>query len=145
MINYHDKLKISEVSPKKAMEILGENKQSVLLDVRSKVEFDYVGHPLGAINVPWQEPPLWKETDNFLNKVREMIKNSDRELPSEELTILVLCRSGARSHDACVRLLQNGYKKAVNISEGFEGKLDNNGHRGNINGWRFHKLPWEQT
>jgi hypothetical protein len=31
------------------------------------------------------------------------------------------------------------------MEEGFEGDLDDQYHRGNINGWRFHQLPWRQS
>ena len=35
---------------------------------------------------------------------------------------------------------QNTY----NFSEGFEGSHDGSSHRGNINGWKFSRLPWKQ-
>ena len=38
-----------------------------------------------------------------------------------------------------------GYQHLINILEGFEGALDADKHRGNIDGWRFHGLPWQQS
>ena len=73
MIVSDNDTKIFEVSPKQAREMLDSDPNSVLLDVRSKVEFDYVGHPIGAVNVPWQEPPGWKETPEFAGLVRKRL------------------------------------------------------------------------
>ena len=145
MKNPHDKTEIQEVSPAEAMEILNKEKNSVLVDVRSKVEFDYVGHPPGAISVPWQEPPLWKVIPDFAANVRDRLSELDLPGTPESLTILTLCRSGSRSYDAAAKLSRNGFARVINIAEGFEGSLDNNRQRGNISGWRFRKLPWVQT
>ena len=67
------------------------------------------------------------------------------DIPPEDTTVLMLCRSGARSMNAAIELKKNGFSNVINIAEGFEGALDKNQHRGNIGGWRFHNLPWEQT
>ncbi len=142
--NRAGKLVIDEVTPPQAWKILNSEEPSVLLDVRSKVEFDYVGHPSGAINVPWQEAPDWEVDPEFVEKVRARLQSAGKGNP-EEQTILTLCRSGKRSMDAGIRLAQSGFKKVINIAEGFEGDLDEKKHRGNINGWQFYKLPWEQT
>jgi rhodanese-related sulfurtransferase len=140
-----DLAEVVQVRPLKAFEMLRSDKTTVLLDVRSKMEFDYVGHPLGAINVPWQNPPAWQLNPEFLQQVRDELKKNNPSLGPEETMILAMCRSGKRSFDAATFLLENGFKKVINIEEGFEGNLDSNKHRGNINGWRHHQLPWEQT
>jgi rhodanese-related sulfurtransferase len=136
---------IPEINPPEAMEILKSDRRSALLDVRSKVEFDYVGHPAGAIHVPWQEAPTWEILPDFVDRVRARLNQLYPDIPAEDVTVLALCRSGGRSRDAGIELARNGFKKVINIREGFEGKLDENRHRGNTGGWRFHKLPWEQT
>jgi hypothetical protein len=41
-----------------------------------------------------------------------------------------------------VRRLRQVYTQCYNILEGFGGKVDNNGQRGRLNGWRFSELPW---
>ena len=48
---------IEDISPQQAWEMLGQDQDAVLLDVRSRVEHDFVGHPPGALPVPWQDPP----------------------------------------------------------------------------------------
>ena len=131
---------VAEVNPKQAWKMLQENPNAILLDVRSKVEFDYVGHPIGAVHVPLQEFPDWQTDPDFSQKVIELLGTASRDV-----TVLTLCRSGKRSMLAAQLLEAQGYKDTVNIAEGFEGDPDENRHRGNVNGWRFHGLPWEQT
>ena len=52
---------------------------------------------------------------------------------------------GARSLAAATALAEAGYERLYNVEEGFEGDKDAENHRGHVNGWRFHGLPWEQT
>ncbi len=131
---------VTEVTPKQAWKMLQDNPDTILLDVRSKVEFDYVGHPIDAVNIPIQEAPDWQTDPAFTGKVIEKLGEA-----SKDSTVLTLCRSGKRSMLAATLLEEQGYKDTVNIAEGFEGDTDENRHRGNLNGWRFHGLPWEQT
>lgn len=135
-------IKIKQVDPLQAQEILQQNPYARLFDVRSKVEFDYVGHPLGAIHVPWKEFPQWQENTKFVESVTQALTNdgaADNDRP-----LLMICRSGARSLQAGERLMEHGYTDVYNVEEGFEGDKDDHQHRGNINGWRFHGLAWEQ-
>ena len=137
---------VKDISPRQAWEMINSDQDAVLLDVRTKMEFDYVGHPLGAVHVPWQESPTWEVIPDFVARAREALKEArpEHEDPAQ-LKILTLCRSGKRSLAAGQALADEGFRYVMNISEGFEGDLDKNKHRGNINGWRFYKLPWEQT
>ena len=57
----------------------------------------------------------------------------------------MLCRSGVRSLAAGKKLAEHGYTDVTNIAEGFEGDKDAHNHRGHVNGWRYHGLPWEQS
>ncbi len=131
---------VEEVTPIKAWKMLQDDPEAILLDVRSRVEFDYVGHPIGAVNVPLQESPDWQNDPAFTEKVTEQLGEAGKDV-----TVLTLCRSGKRSMLAATLLEEKGYRVTVNIAEGFEGDPDENRHRGNLNGWRFHGLPWEQT
>lgn len=129
---------IKRIKPLEAAHYLKEKPGAVLLDVRSQVEYAYVGHPVGSICVPWKEAPEWTVNPNFVDEVR-------RRIPESRTPILLLCRSGQRSLDAAMALEAAGYSDLTNIEEGFEGALDENKHRGNLGGWRFHGLPWEQS
>lgn len=66
-------------------------------------------------------------------------------VPDKNVPLLLLCRSGARSLAAAKVLEDAGYQHLINIKEGFEGDLDKQKHRGTVNGWRFHGLPWIQS
>ena len=137
---------IDEVTPPEAWDILVNNPQAILLDVRSRAEFEYVGHPPGAINIPWKDAPDWQVDSGFVEKVRALLatRYPDTEC-REELTVLMLCRSGARSRSAGVALQEQGFARVYNVAEGFEGDRDKHNHRNTINGWRVHGLPWEQS
>jgi rhodanese-related sulfurtransferase len=129
---------IKSLRPHQAHETLSANPSAVLLDVRDRIEFTFVGHPVGAVNIPWKDAPDWKPNPNFVDEVRQRIANPDTP-------ILLLCRSGQRSLDAAKALALAGYRDLSNIEEGFEGPLDAEKHRSSLGGWRFHGLPWEQN
>jgi rhodanese-related sulfurtransferase len=129
---------IENLKPLEAWQLLQQNSAAVLIDVRTKIEHTFVGHPPGAIHIAWKEFPNWQVNPDFVVQVKE------RGIPLEA-PVLLLCRSGQRSLDAAKALQDAGYKHLVNIEEGFEGALDGQNHRGNLGGWRFHQLPWEQS
>ncbi len=129
---------IQNMSPPQAWQLLQQTQNAILVDVRDPVEFSMVGHPPGAINIPWKFAPDWRPNPDFLEQIRTTI-------PDANTPLFMLCRSGQRSRDAAQRLWEQGYTHLVNIDEGFEGALDGKQQRGNLNGWRFHHLPWEQN
>ena len=129
---------IENLSPKQSWELMQANPGAVLIDVRTKMEHDFVGRPLNAVHVPWKEAPDWQINPEFIEQVKQAV--SDVTNP-----VLLLCRSGKRSLEAADVLQEAGFKHLVNILDGFDGDLDENKHRGNLGGWRFCQLPWEQT
>ncbi|MFO1418596.1 MAG: rhodanese-like domain-containing protein [Methylotetracoccus sp.] len=129
---------ITRIGPVEAWESIQRDPRSLLLDVRDPLEFAFVGHPVGAVNIPWKTAPDWAPNTHFLDDVRCVAVEFDRP-------ILVMCRSGQRSMDAARALLAAGYRNLANIDEGFEGPLDPAKHRGTVGGWRFRGLPWEQS
>lgn len=134
---------IDNISPPQAYALLRGRADAVLIDVRSKMEYDYVGHPIGAILVPWAEFPDWTvDPERFVAQVRARLASLGG--PIEERPVLLLCRSGARSMAAAHALAQQGFAELYNVAEGFEGDKDAERHRGTLGGWRFHGLPWEQ-
>ena len=48
---------MKHLTPAEAHEYLQSHPQAVLIDCRTEMEFFYVGHPVGAVHVPWHEPP----------------------------------------------------------------------------------------
>jgi rhodanese-related sulfurtransferase len=128
-----------DLSPLDAWAMLQSNTSARLLDVRMEIEFLYVGAPPGAINVPWYEyPELEVDAARFVQAVK-------RELPDLNTPVLLLCRSAKRTIPAGAALEAAGYAQVFNITKGFEGDANDNGHRSTINGWRFDGLPWVQT
>ena len=59
----------------------------------------------------------------------------------------LICRSGARSHDAANFLQKkNGFNSVYNVINGFEGIKNKYGQREKkISGWKFENLPWTNT
>jgi len=129
---------INRLNPKQAWDQLQNNPDTVLIDVRSAGEYTFVGHPPTAVLVPWKEAPEWTINPNFLNQVEDIV-------PTKETPVILMCRSGHRSMQAAQALEAAGYTQVANMDEGFEGDLDDNKQRSNINGWRFHQLPWQQS
>ena len=129
---------IESLNPLQSWAFMQQDPAAVLVDVRTKIEYDFVGHPLGAVHIVWKEAPDWQINPAFVEQVEAVVK--DRKVP-----VLLLCRSGQRSLDAAVKLQEAGYTHLINIIEGFEGPLDANKQRGNLGGWRYHNLPWEQS
>jgi len=126
--------------------MLREEPGAVLIDVRSAMEHEYVGHPVGAINIPWRELPDWSVDSNFALKVTQLLESRQETVAGDKSQpLLLICRSGQRSQDAGEELLRQGFTNVYNIIEGFEGRRDEEKHRSTINGWRCRKLPWEQA
>jgi len=50
---------IPEIDPLEADKRRRENNQALIIDVRSRVEHEFVGHPLDAIHIAWKEFPDW--------------------------------------------------------------------------------------
>lgn len=130
--------KVKRMNPSEAWNYMSEHPDGVLLDVRTKIEFSFVGHPVNATHVAWKEAPAWSVNPNFVDEVRTRV-------PDVNTPVLLLCRSGQRSMEAALALENAGYTDLTNVEEGFEGPLDERKHRGNLGGWRFHNLPWEQS
>ncbi len=136
---------IKEINSMKAYSILQQSENALLIDVRSSMEFKYVGHPCNAIHIPLKEPPDWEISANFINNVQAELKKNFSDIQNiSNINILLLCRSGKRSKEAALMLEGEGYSNIINIIDGFEGDKDTNNHRSIINGWRFNNLPWEQ-
>ncbi len=129
---------IRNLKPDEAYAALQANAAAILLDVRDPLEFSFIGHPLGAISLPWKLAPDWRPNPEFLARARQLV-------PNPETPVYLRCRSGQRSLDAAKALEAAGYRQLVNIEEGFEGPLDAQRHRGTVGGWRCHGLPWEQS
>lgn len=131
------------ISPQEAWKMCQDDSRALLIDVRSSIEYLFVGHPIGSVHVPWIDEPYWTVNPNFVTDIRKLLLGG---VVGEEnsVPIILICRSGKRSKEAGQQLLDNGLMNVFNVAEGFEGELDKNHHRSTVGGWRYHNLPWEQ-
>ncbi len=125
------------LTPVEAYDFLQKDPQAVLLDVRSEIEYMFVGHPVGAVHIPWIDGPDWELNPHFVAQVRKVAH--------AERPVVLICRSGVRSLEAGKALEAEGWSAVFNVVHGFEGDLDEAHHRNAVNGWRHAGLPWAQT
>jgi len=131
--------------PREAWQLLQDDPRSVLVDIRSTMEFLFVGHPSSALHVAWIDEPEWTVNPHFVTDVRKvMLGGATAHGDITGAPVILICRSGKRSIDAGSALLEAGFSNVHQVDEGFEGELDEHRHRGGSGGWRFHGLPWEQ-
>ena len=132
-----------DLLPKMALERLNDNPGALFVDVRSKAEHKYVGYPENSILIPWIDEPSWEPNpDVFYDAVVDALFNRNDKLESE---VILICRSGFRSNEALKCLQSKGFNNVAHVTSGFEGDLDENDHRGNLNGWRHDGMPWTQS
>jgi len=127
---------MKHLEPREAHAFLKDNANAVFIDCRSEMEYLFVGHPSGALSIPWNDGPDWNVNPHFVAHVK-IAASVDRP-------ILLICRSGNRSLDAGAALENAGFTQIYNVLHGFEGELDANHHRNSVTGWRHEDLPWEQ-
>lgn len=132
---------IPEIDLDEAWRLLQARPDAVLIDVRTEPEWQFVGVPAlesigkAAMFVSWSRYPNEANT-SFVDEVKAAGVQPEQ-------TVLLLCRSGARSRAAARALADAGYADCHNITAGFEGPLDEAGHR--RGGWKSHGLPWRQS
>lgn len=89
---------VQRISIEEAKRNLDENQSIVLLDVRTKMEYDE-GHIEGAINIP----------------VNELEYEIEDLVPNKKQTIYLYCRSGVRTIVAGDTLLNLGYTSVYDM------------------------------
>lgn len=140
-----------------------------LIDVRTRAEYQYVGHPLNAYLFPYMfltekfakvdggyEYQLSQKNKDFISEISKVFEKTDN--------LLIISRDGTRSALAAKDLFDAGFKKIYNITDGFEGgefptvveddnrdkyyrqlakrnKVNGFQHRRHY-GWQWWGLPW---
>jgi len=92
---------IQTVSSSEFVNLLADNSNGELLDVRTQEEYDS-GHIKGAINIDFRGP-------DFISKIGELDKSK---------TYFVYCRSGNRSASAVEIMKENGFNNIVELEGG---------------------------
>lgn len=122
--------------------VLQNQSDAVLVDIRTRSEWAFVGGPdlsdldRTPLQVEWQQFPGMERNPRFLRELQT--QGVTRQQP-----VYLICRSGIRSRAAAEFLAQQGYL-TYNVTDGFEGPIDERGHRG-ASGWRAEGLPWKQS
>ncbi len=124
------------LAPAQAWQLV-QNRQAVLVDVRTAEERKFVGYVPDSLHVPWA-------TGTALTRNPRFAKELEARLKDKTAVIVLLCRSGLRSAAAAEAAEKAGFTSVFNIAEGFEGDLNTEQQRGALGGWRLHGLPWLQ-
>jgi rhodanese-related sulfurtransferase len=159
--------------PKKILSIeeydmLNTVPDTYLIDIRTRAEFQFVGHPISAYLFPYMfmttefgkngEEYGYRfnvKNKSFVEEIGKVFKKTDN--------LLIICREGVRSALASKDLMSSGFKHVFNVEDGFEGQKfptfeDSNRHkfyrqlakRNKIYGfnhrrhygWQWWGLPW---
>lgn len=137
-----------DIDVRQAHERLKGSDTAVLVDVRTKAEWNFVGVPdlreIGQqpVFVEWQSFPPAAPVTDFAAQLNSELEQRG---VTKDAEIFFLCRSGARSQSAAIAMTQAGYSRCFNVAGGFEGPLDDKAHRGGLSGWKAEGLPWAQN
>ena len=121
------------VTPKEAY-ALSSMAETVLVDVRSTAELELVGRIPEAIHIEWAFYPGMVPNPAFAEQLLQKV--------DKDKTVIFICRTGGRSHNAAMLADSLGYDHAYNMAEGFEGATNQQNQRTLINGWKHANLPW---
>ncbi len=122
--------------PAEAHALMQNLPEAKLVDVRTRAELEWVGKVPGGIAIEWNSWPGSSRNPDFLSEIEAQVGKND--------VIMLLCRSGVRSHHAAIALTRAGYEHAFNVLQGFEGDKAPDGQRNKLGGWRAAGLPWTQ-
>ncbi len=64
---------VTHINTQKAWDLLQKEPRVAFIDVRSDMEYLFIGHPAGAVNTPWISEPDWEINPNFVREVRKLI------------------------------------------------------------------------
>lgn len=138
---------VDEVDVASAWDVLQANSRAQLVDVRSRAEWTYVGipdlGPLGrqAVFMEWERFPDHAVDPHFAERLANELQARGVQMEDD---LFFICRLGIRSLVAAQVMAASGYSACHNVTEGFEGALDEARHRGTRTGWKAIGLPWLQ-
>lgn len=92
-----------DVTPTEAVQLLNENPDIVVLDVRTPVEF-YISHIENAINVNYY-------SFSFKSKLKQLDRSK---------TYLLHCQTGVRSGKTIPLMIEAGFSRVYHLNHGFK-------------------------
>lgn len=143
----HEGVHVDDVPVQETWARLGSDANSILVDVRTRAEWAFVGLPdlsttgKRVLTLEWQTFPDNRIDATFVERLRPMLEAAGA---TEDTEVFFLCRSGGRSRSAAMAVAAAGYTRCRNVADGFEGPLDTSRHRGSVAGWKAAGLPWVQ-
>jgi rhodanese-related sulfurtransferase len=142
-----DSIAIEDVPVEDALAKLAKDENAVLVDVRTRAEWAFVGvADLSSVGkqpllMEWQGFPDNRVNPAFVEQLAEALNRVGADKTTE---LLFICRSGGRSLMAARAMASAGFTRCRNVTDGFEGGLDPGRHRGRLGGWKAQGLPWVQ-
>lgn len=139
------------VTPQEAYEMLQKDPEhTFLIDIRTRYEYQDIGHPEGAYNLPYKFYSVEVNEKGYKKALNEnFVKDLLVKFNPETDKLLFICRSGKRSCGAVTAAIEAGFKPEMiyNVMGGFEGdkiKDKSNPKYGQrlVNGWKMENLPW---
>jgi len=151
-----------------AYDMLNTVPNTYLIDVRTRAEYQFIGHAPTAHLFP-----LYFMSDQLVQKDEQweyQLTNNNKAFVEEiskkfqkDSNLLIICRDGTRSILAARQLIKAGFKNVYNVKDGFEGppfptfedqnrhkfyrqlaarnKIPAYNHR-RFYGWQWWSLPW---
>ena len=138
---------VQDISVQAAWDGLKSNPSAIMIDVRTRAEWTFVGLPdlssLGkrVVTVEWQTFPENSVDPAFTQRLTSALAGHGA---GNETPMYFICRSGGRSQMAAQAMAELGFQNCHNVVDGFEGPLDAERHRGRIGGWKAAGLAWMQ-
>ena len=123
---------IKQIPSNKIKDFIKEKPKTILLDVRTKEEWDQIGKPDGdKIGIK-----TYFLSSQFQGRVinENFVKEFENLKIDKNCQILIMCGSGNRSQRAAELLTAKGFK-CLNVSDGF------GGDGGEKIGWQNNQLP----
>ena len=135
-----------DVSCQEAWDVLANDPAAVLVDVRTSVEWQLIGKPdlsaIGKEAIYLQWVTMQGVNKNFIDELKAALMEHG---VTQDAPVFFMCQSGGRSKMSAMQCTEQGYTRCYNLSEGFEGELDEHQHRNSISGWKVAGLPWTQS
>lgn len=122
------------LTPTEVFEAISQDSAIKLVDVRSRAELELVGRVPLAMHIEWAFYPGMVANPEFSDQLQKQV--------DKDSTVIFMCRTGGRSHNAALLAQKLGYNKVYNMLEGFEGEANERKQRTLINGWKHAGLPW---
>jgi len=110
------------LSPQQAHQMLHDDPRAVLVDIRSSMEFLFVGHPSGAVHIAWIDEPDWIVNPHFVTDIRKLLLGG---VSCDEgkgcAPVILICRSGKRSLERAASCSRTACRASTTLTRDSKG------------------------